>query len=317
MKKILVLLLAAVLLLTAAACSKNSSNPSVPASDAQGETTPIPQGETEPAPETDPAPVSQTDAPVQPLPVDGDGFTVVDNDQISIVIDEVVHDDFWGFAIKCTLENKTEDKNLSFVAEDAVLNGLSFEPALWEDLAPGEKKEDCEIDFLNNDEIEDILGTVTDIQVYFKVTDNDDYWADPIYYDSVHYYPYGQDKATVYVREPQATDKVLVDNDYFTMTLLGFENDDFWSFTTKLFIVNKTDKTLSFSCNEVQANGQVAGYGFIFSLPGGSSTFHEFHLVDDLEELGITEVEEIQIKLNVSEADAWDYLFDETLTMNP
>lgn len=322
MKKILVLLLAAALLLTAAACSKDNTNATPPASGAQGETIPIPQGETTPIPqgETEPAPESgapATETP-QPQPTAG-AMTVVDNDQISIVIDEVVIDDFWGFSIKCTLENRTEDKNLSFVAEDAVLNGLSFEPALWEELAPGEKKEDCEIDFIGNDEIEEILGTVTDIELYFEVTDNDDYMADPIYFDSIHYYPYGQDKATVYVREPEASDKVLVDNEVFTLILTGFEDDDFWGFTTKLYVTNKTDKTLSLSCSDVLANGQQAGYGFMFSLPGGSSTFHEFHLADNLEELGITKVDEIQIKLNVNEADAdtWESLFSDTITMNP
>ena len=48
----------------------------------------------------------------------------------------------------------------------------------------------------------------------FKVYDSNDWSADPVGKETIHVYPYGEENAVAFVREAQATDNVIIDNDY-------------------------------------------------------------------------------------------------------
>lgn len=68
--------------------------------------------------------------------------------------------------------------------------------------------------------------------------------------ETIHIYPYGEDKAVKFVREAQATDNVIIDNNYITVIVTGYEKDDIFGYTVNLFLLNKTDKNVMFSVDE-------------------------------------------------------------------
>ena len=64
--------------------------------------------------------------------------------------------------------------------------------------------------------------------------------------------------AVAFVREAQATDNVIIDNDYVTVIVTGYEDDEIWGYTANLFLLNKTDKTVMFSVDDASVNGFMA-----------------------------------------------------------
>lgn len=244
MKRFVAMLLTLLLLVSLTACG---ALPSI----IKPTDKPAPDNTDNPA-QTD-APAPETDAPET-----GDftftELTVVDNENCSIIITGLEEDPIWGFSMKVALENKSADKNYMFTITDASVNGVCCTPLFASEVAAGKKANESAS--LSDSVLEENdIGAYTDIEVTFRVYDNDDWSADNIALETVHVYPYGEDKATKFVREPQDTDQVLVDDDNITVTFIGTEYDDIWGYTVKLFLVNKTDTSVMFSADDVSVNG--------------------------------------------------------------
>ncbi len=54
--------------------------------------------------------------------------------------------------------------------------------------------------------------------------DSNDWSADPVGKETIHVYPYGEENAVAFVREAQATDNVIIDNDYVTVIVTGYRS---------------------------------------------------------------------------------------------
>ena len=99
------------------------------------------------------------------------------------------------------------------------------------------------------------IDNFTDIEITFFVYDSSDLNYKPIVYETINIYPYGEDKAVKYVREPQADDNVIIDNEYATVIVTGYNPDGKNGYTVNLFLINKTDDTLMYSVEELSING--------------------------------------------------------------
>lgn len=246
-------------------------------------------------------------------------LTVVDNDQCTIKITGIDEDNFWGYALKVQLENKSTDKTYMFSLESAAINGLVCNPLFATDVAAG-KKANEEITFFDSDL--EALGEeeITDIELSFRVYDSNDWMAENVAEQTVHVYPYGQDKAVKFVREPQTTDKVIMDNEYVTAIVTGYRKDDIWGYSVDLFLVNKTDKEVMFSVSDASINGYMADPFFATSVTPNKCAFNSITWFNStLEENGITEVEEIEFQLKVDDANDWlaEDFANEKVLLNP
>ncbi len=227
---------------------------------------------------------------------------VVDNDECKVVITELDPDNLWGLTLKAQLENKSADKTYMFSVSSAAVNGVQCDPFFASEVAAGKKSNDS-ISFSDSALKENGVGEFTDIELTFRVYDSNDWTADEAAEETVHIYPYGKDKATAFVREAQASDNVIIDNEYVTVTVIGYETDDIWGYGVNLFLQNKTDATVMFSADEVSVNGFMADPFFAKSVSGGKCAFGSITWSDTtLEENGITEVEEIEMLFK-----AYDY----------
>ncbi|MCD8230992.1 MAG: hypothetical protein LUD14_04075 [Clostridiales bacterium] len=248
-----------------------------------------------------------------------EGLTVVDNEECSIKITEIDPDDLWGYTLKAEFENKSSDKTYMFAVENASVNGVSSDPFFASEVA-AEKKSNEEISFSDSDLEENGIDDFTDIELTFRVYDSDDWEAEDVAYETVHVYPYGKENATAFVRESQETDNVIVDNDYVTVIVTGYEEDDLWGYTVNMYLVNKTDSTVMFGVDEASVNGYMADPFYAESVPAGKSAFSAMYWDDsELEENGITTVEEIEFQLRAYDEDDWeadDYV-NEVVMLNP
>lgn len=244
---------------------------------------------------------------------------VVDNEECLIKITGIEPDDMWGFTLKVLLENKSAEKTYMFSVQSASINAVQCDPFFAAEVAAG-KKANEKISFSDEKLEENGVGAFTDIELTFRVYDSEDWSADEVAYETVHVYPYGEGKAVQFVREAQASDNVLIDNEYVTVIVTGYEEDEIWGYTVNLFLLNKSDKNVMFSVDEASVNGFMADPFYATSVLAGKCAFSSMSWSDStLEENSITEIEEIAFVLRAYDEDDWsaDDLAKETITLNP
>lgn len=243
----------------------------------------------------------------------------VDNGECLIKITGIDPDNMWGFTLKAQLENKSTDKTYMFSVENAAINGVQCDPLFAAEVAAG-KKANEEINFSDDTLEENGIGDFTDIELTFRVYDSNDWTADEVAKETIHIYPYGEDKAVKFVREPQGSDNVIIDNEYVSVTVTGYEEDEIWGYTVNLYLLNKTDKNVMFSVDEASVNGYMADPFYAASVSAGKCAFSSISWSDTtLEENSITDIEQIEFVFRAYDEDNWtgDDFVKETITLNP
>ncbi|MGN1082679.1 MAG: hypothetical protein ACI4SJ_03960 [Candidatus Avispirillum sp.] len=302
MKKLLVLILALSLLFTLAACGNTTTGNDDGANSSQNEETK----------NTDKSDITEDEITFEEV-------VAVDNDECVIKITDIDKDNMWGYTLKAQLENKSAEKTYMFSVENAAINGVQSDPIFAAEVAAG-KKSNEDISFTNNELEENGVGEYTDIELTFRVYDSDDWTADPVARETIHIYPHGEDKAVKFVREAQASDNIILDNEYVTAIVTGYEDDDIWGYTVNLFLLNKTENTVMFSVDEASVNGFMADPLFATSVSAGKCAFSSMSWSDStLEDNGITEIEKIEFQLRAYNYDNWldDDFANEAVTLNP
>lgn len=311
MKRILAVLCILGLLLACAACG--STQPSTPVAD------PGTAGDQDAQSElpTDAAADANEDTPAQEITFSE--IVVVDNELCTIKITGIDPENLWGYTLNAYLENKSADKTYMFAVDTASVNGVETDPFFAAEVAAGKKSNES-ISF-NTTTLEEVgIGDFTDIELNFRVYDSNDWAAEAVAEVSVHVYPYGEENAVTFVREAQPTDTVLVDNEYATVIVTGYANDDILGYTANLFIVNKTDTTIMVSVDEASVNGFMADPFYADSVEAGKCAFSSISWSDaTFEENGITDVETIEFILRVYDYNDWsaDDFVNELITLNP
>ncbi len=246
-------------------------------------------------------------------------IVAVDNAECLIKITGIDSDNFWGYTLKVQLENKSADKTYMFSTTSTAVNGVECSSLFAEEVAPG-KKANEEISFVGDELEENGIVDYTHIELTFRVYDSNDWTADEVALETVHVYPYGEDKAVKYVREAQPDDNVIIDNEYVTVIVTGYEDDEIWGYSANVYLVNKSDKNIMFSVDEASVNGFMADPFFAKSVSAGNCAFASISWSDTtLEENNITEIGEIEFILRAYDADDWlsDDFANETVTLNP
>lgn len=305
MKKALYVLLALLLTISLASCG----------SDGQGNTS-----ASSPKPstgsDTPEAPVSDTPTPEE---VPFTEVVAVDNENCVITITGIDPDNLWGYTLNATLENKSADKTYMFSVSSAAINSVQCDPLFASEVAAGKKSNES-ISFSDSALSDNGITDFTDIELTFRVYDSNDWMAEDAALETIHIYPYGEDHAAAYVREAQPSDLILVDNEYASVIVTGYDPDNFWGYAVNLFLVNKTDTTIMVSTENASVNGYMADPFYAQSVAAGKCAFSTMSWFDtELEKNAITAVEEIEFLLKVYDADDWmaDAFANETVTLNP
>lgn len=322
MKQLTALLLAFMLLFSLAACGEDSTGPdNANTNSAQNE---INNNDNDNQNSDENDSTSHTDSESENVSTGENemSFTeiiAVDNDECTIKITDIDPDNIWGYTLNVQLENKSTEKTYMYSVESASINGVQCDPLFATDVAAG-KKANSEINFSDSALDDNDIGDYTDIELTFRVYDSDDWSADAVAEETVHVYPYGEDKAIHFIREAQATDNIIIDNDYVTVIVTGYDDDSFWGYTVNLFLINKTDKNIMFCADDVSINGYMADPFYADEVSAGKCAFSFMSWLDtDLEDNNITTVEEIEFRLSAYDSDDWagDDFADEVITLNP
>ena len=247
---------------------------------------------------------------------DFDEIVVMDNDECTIKITGIDPDSSWGFAVNTLLENHSSDKTYMFTIETSSINGLTCDALMAKDVAPG-KKSNEDITFFDNSLKDAGIGDYTDIELTFSVRDYDDWGSEPML-ETVHIYPYGEDKATKFEREPKSSDNIIMDNEYCTVIVTGYELDEVLGYTVQLYLVNKSDKRLTISTNNCSVNGFMLEPYFSITMPAKATALDGISWFDsDFEENDITKVDEIEFDLVVKDNDSYEQYASENIKLTP
>lgn len=244
-------------------------------------------------------------------------ISVVDNDECTIKITGIEPDSMWGYTLNVNLENKSEDKTYMFSVDSASVNGVQSDPFFATEVAAG-KKSNNEISFSDESLKENGIEEFTDIELSFRVYDSENWEAKDVAKETVHVYPLGEDKAEVFKRDPESSDVAICDNEKVTATVIGYRNDEIWGYTVDLFLENKTDKPVTFSVEDASVNGYMSDPFWATSVSGGKCAFSSISWgSEELEENGITDVEEIEFVFNSYDEESMNDYFKEKITLNP
>ena len=242
---------------------------------------------------------------------------IVDNEDLYFAIKNVRTDAALGYTWKVYVENRT-DRNLMFSFEKTSVNGVMCDP-FWAEVVNSGKKGNCEITWMRDALQKRQIEEVTQVDFTLNVYNDDDYTEAPLMHDPFTVYPLGEDKASEAVREPAATDQVLVDNDSCSVIVTGFEPDNSWGFAMQLYLVNKTDKDLVFSADNASINGVMCDPFWADIVAAGKRSYTTV-LWDKsaLEENEIAEVEEISFPMIIyADDDIGSPIVEETFELTP
>lgn len=238
MKKMIMMLL---VLLMAAALAACKTEPAVPAASAsQPQQTDGTEPETEhlvgDPEETEPQNGQEEQGVLEPYTMTFDApITLVEADDVTITVSGVGMNDSAYLVVDTLAKNSNSDMTYEVSIPRAAVNGVEIYPTYSEDVEY-ECDEPIEIDLSNVIEYAKI-SEITDVELTFHI-ENDDW--ETVYHDTVHIYPYGQNKAVKYTRKTADTDIVLVDDSKMTVTVLGCEYIQGWGYSVRLYVQNKT-----------------------------------------------------------------------------
>ena len=181
---------------------------------------------------------------------------LVDNELFSITAKSIDEDSEYGYLVNLLIENKSPDKTYTFGIQKGQVNGVEVDPYTIIFINPG-KKANITVFIENLKEYG--IEEYTDIELIVNVTEGKYTYDEPYTMsESIHIYPYGKENAGKFVYEAKAGDQVLVDNEYVTVIYTGDNKENELGYSINLYIVNKTDKDITVSGDDMSINGYMA-----------------------------------------------------------
>lgn len=248
-----------------------------------------------------------------------ESFDAVNNKECRITVKDLSPDELWGYGVKLELENKSTEKSYMFSAETGAINGVKSDPFFASEVAPGKKSLET-LTFTDSVMKEYGVHDVTDILISFRVYDYNDWSAEPVAKEIVHIYPFGEEKAVTFIREPASTDIILAENEDVSIRIIGFEDDPIWGYSAKMYMQNKTNKELMFSVEDASVNGYMCDPFFAVTIAPNLQAFSSASWSEEkFKECGITEVETIELTMRVYDFNDWtaDDVLKQSFTIKP
>lgn len=312
MKQLRLMCLMLTMLLVLTACGSNSEVPETTTVPTTAETTEATQVETI---------MEETSVATEPSEDGGERMVIVDNELCSFTITGMEADSLWGYTVKVQCENKTSDQTLMFAWEDVSIEGYMADPFWAAEVAAG-KTSNEEITFFQEDLDEINAGEVDQIEFRLRIYDAEDWSADALVDETHVLYPTGLSAEEIVYPERTQTEgeQVFADTQDYQFVILSVEPDNFWGYTLKCYLENNTDTTLMFSWEDVSVNGLMIDSFWAQEVAAGKRAYGEISFFStDFEDNGITDVEEIEFKLQITNYEDWlaDPLVEEVFTFRP
>ena len=237
---------------------------------------------------------------------------VLDRDGIVVTAKEYVSDSIWGEGIKFLIENNT-DKTVTVGCNALIVNNYMISDLFVGEVAPGKKAN--EVMYLSSSELKAAgIDTVGQVEIYFHVYDSETYKD---IFDS--------DCVTIKTSEFANMDTKVNDEGtelYHSngIRIVGktVNEDSFWGTAILLYCENTSGKNVGISVEEMSINGFMINPIFSTTVYNEKRVFDEITIFSsDMEENGITAIEEVELKFHIYDADTYRTIADsDTITFS-
>lgn len=226
---------------------------------------------------------------------------LVDQDGVKITAVEYVTDSIWGDGIKMLLENNTS-QNLMYSCDALIVNDYMITDLFAKSVAAG--KSAYETLNLSNSQLKQAgIDNVGKIEIYFRVYDNDT-WEDLFKTSCITLQTseYSNMDSTVNNTGIELYNK----NDIKIMAQYVDENS-FWGKAILLYVENNRNENITVAVDDLSINGFMFTPMYVDTIYAGKKSFNDITLFSsELEENGITEVNDVELKFRIYNPDTYD-----------
>lgn len=221
---------------------------------------------------------------------------IYDKNDIKVTVTGYKTDGFFGDALQLMIENNSS-KNIGMSTGDSVaINGIMIGDLFAIDVASG-KKTNEELTFLSTDLKAAGIETIKDIEFKLHIYDNESY--DTIDDSDLITVTTNADKD--FKQKIDESGTLAVDEKGVKIFVKKVDSEDsFWGADIYLLVENNTGKNISVYVEDVSVNGFMAEPIYASTIRKDKVAFDSITFLDtDLEEQGITKIENIELSFKV------------------
>ena len=249
--------------------------------------------------------------------------TLANNDDCTVKLLAVGHDTDGGYYWKLSYKNKSQVE-LNASIDAAYLNGIPADPNWHIFTKPGETVEEVASWDSAGLRLYGLKpGDVTKVDIYLSsyINDFDSDYPDPLN-EYLTIYPTDDFEAQNFVHELQPTDMVLYNTDAFTMAICGFDPNNIFGYTAKMFLVNKLDEPITFGAEKGSIDGEEYDPMWGEKVDANSivySDLHWYEFKDACKASGkdVNDIKEIVMPVTIDKFYGGDILAKGTCTIYP
>lgn len=230
---------------------------------------------------------------------------LLEQDSVKITALEAVKDSIWGEGIKLLIENDS-DKNIGIGCNALIVNDYMISDLFSTSVAAGKKAN--EIMYISSSQLEAAgISNIGQIEVYFHLYDSDSW--DTLFDSEAAVIKTGayenMDKAVeIEGQELYAQDGIRIVGQYV-------DDNSFWGMAVLLYIENSSGKKVGINCDNMSVNGFMVTPLFSSTIYDGKKAFDDITLLSsELEENGITSVEDIEVNFHIYDAETYETITD-------
>lgn len=235
-----------------------------------------------------------------------------EKDGIRVTAKELVNDPIWGKGINVLIENNS-DKNVGVQCNTLIVNNYMITDLFSSSIAAGKK--DNEVIELSSSALEAAgIDTISEINISFHVFDDESF-------DTLFDTEEVSIKTSAYgtVEQPAVDDgKELFNQGGIRIVGKYVSEDSFWGAGVLLFIENTSKEDILVQCDDMSINGFMVSPFFSSQVNKGRMALDTITILSsDLEENGIEEVKDLELKFNIIDPVNYDTISEsESITFS-
>lgn len=234
-----------------------------------------------------------------------DEQVLLEAEGIKITATEYTTDDIWGDGIRLLIENSSS-RNVTVGCTALIVNNYMITDLFASDIAAGMNAN--ETLYLSSSELEASgINTVGQIETYFHIFDSDTY--DEIY-----------NSDCITIQTSAYADMTVVPNDSGTVLynengikIVGktVDENSFWGTAILLYIENTSGQNICVQAENMAINGFMVSPVFSSTVYDGKMAIDDITIFSsDLENNGITSIDEVSLTFHIVNADSYSTITD-------
>lgn len=221
-----------------------------------------------------------------------------EKDGLKVTATEYVVDSFWGDGIKLLIENNgASDIGIGCTA--LIVNDYMIADLFSTTVASGKKAN--ETLYLSNSGLQAAgIENVGKVEVYFHTFDSDSYMT----ISDIGCVTIQTSEFDFMDSTPNDEGQELYNENGIRIVGKYVDENSFWGAAVLLYIENNSGKNRIIQCDDMSINGFMITPYFSSTVYDGKKAIDEITLMSsDLEENGITSIEDIELKFNIMDED--------------